>query len=133
MGKGIQGGWGFPYNITDWVPFALARGLLARGFLNDNHATTSCIIHVRVQPRASQSRVTGFRDGALRVSVTAPPQDGRANAALLGLLADTLGIAKTSLSIVRGLTSRDKVVAVEGLAAGDIQRILEPRSHSPMA
>ncbi len=67
------------------------------------------------------------------MSVTAPPQDGRANAALLELLADTLGVAKTSLSIVRGSTSRDKVVAVEGLDVGDIQSILEPKSHSPMA
>ena len=86
-----------------------------------------------MQPRASRNRVTGYRDGTLRVSVTASPQDGRANAALLELLADTLGIAKSSLRIVRGSASRDKVVAVESLAAGDIQRILEPKSHSPMA
>lgn len=80
-------------------------------------ATDGCTISVRVQPRASRDRVLGMRDGALRVSVIAPPQDGRANAALLELLAETLGVAKSRLRVVRGHSSRDKVVAVEGLAS----------------
>ena len=100
------------------MPFALKWG-----FLRGNDAVKSCTINVRVQPRASRNRVNGYRDGVLRVSVTAPPQDGRANAALLELLADVLGIAKSRLSIVRGHSSRDKVVAVDGLSAADIERL----------
>ena len=83
-----------------------------------------CIISVRVQPRASRNRILEFRDGTLRVSVTAPPHDGKANAALLQLLADTLAVAKLRLRIVRGHSSRDKLVAVDGLEAGEvIQRL----------
>ncbi len=81
-------------------------------------------LSVRVQPRASRNRVSGLRDGFLRVSVTAPPQDGRANAAVLELLADTLGVAKSSLRIVRGHSARDKSVYVEGMSTGEIQRLL---------
>ena len=80
-----------------------------------------CAISVRVQPRASRDRVLGFRDGTLRVSVTAPPRDGRANAALLELLADGLGVARSRLRIVRGRAARDKVVEVEGLAMEEVR------------
>ena len=80
-----------------------------------------CMINVRVQPRASRDRVLGFRDGGLRVSVTAPPQDGRANTALLELLADGLGVARSRLRIVRGHTARDKVVEVEGLTMEEVR------------
>ena len=120
MGKGIQGEWDLPYTIPDSAPFALVRGLL-----HSNDAGVNCTITVRVQPRASRDRLTGYRDGNLRVSVTAPPHGGRANAALLELLADALGVARSRLNIIRGHSSRDKIVAVEGLAAGDINRLLE--------
>ena len=94
--------------------------------MDGGHEGESCAINVRLQPRASRNLVTGFRDGALRVSVTAPPHDGRANDALLELLADTLGVSKSRLTIVRGNSSRDKVVAVEGLVVEDLRRLLEP-------
>lgn len=81
-----------------------------------NEATIS----VRVQPRASRDRVLGVRDGALRVSVAAPPHDGKANAALLELLAERLGVAKSRLRIARGHSSRNKVVAVAGLASEEV-------------
>ena len=86
-----------------------------------------CTISVRVQPRASRDRVLGLRDGALRVSVTAPPHDGKANTALLELLAGSLGVAKSRLSIVRGYTARDKVVAVAGLSRDEALRRIEPQ------
>lgn len=99
--------------------------------MSGTKAAENSTINVRVQPRSSRGRVVGFRDGTLRASVTAPAQDGRANAALLELLADTLGLAKSRLNIVRGHTSRDKIVAVEGLTDGDIQRLLEPLGQTP--
>lgn len=81
-----------------------------------------CVFSVRVQPRASRNRVLGMRDGALRVSVTAPPEGGKANSALLKLLAETLGIAKSQLRVVRGQSSQDKVVAVEGMRLEEVIR-----------
>ena len=91
--------------------------------------TDSCSISVRVQPKASRNQVSRSDDGALRVSVTALPHDGQANAAVLELLADTLGIAKSHLRIVRGHSSRDKVVAVNGLPDHEVQRRLDASAH----
>ena len=103
-----------------------SNGYFHRGFHpHPQGRGNECVISARVQPRASRDRVLWMRDGALRVSVTAPPHDGKANAALLELLADTLGVAKSRLRIARGHSSRDKVVAVDGLDAGEVRRMLE--------
>jgi len=72
-------------------------------------------IHLKVQPRGSRNRVEEFREGVLRVRVVAPPEDGKANAAVIALLSERLGVSRQKLRIVRGAASRDKVVEVEGL------------------
>ncbi len=84
-----------------------------------------CSIRIRVQPRASRDRIVGYRDGALRVSVTAPPVEGKANAAVVELLADALGIAKSRVRVVRGHTSRDKLVGVDGIGEEEVRRMLD--------
>jgi len=70
--------------------------------------TPETLLHVRVQPKARMNAVVGWRGEALRVSVTAAPEDGKANRAVIALLADRLGVAATSISLVRGASSRDK-------------------------
>lgn len=70
---------------------------------------------VRVKPRASREAVLGVREGALEVSVTAPPVDGQANAAVVAALAAALGVPRRAVSIVTGDTGRQKVVEVAGL------------------
>ena len=72
-------------------------------------------ISVRLQPRASRDEITGLRDGVLVVRVSAPPVDGRANAALCKLIARRVGVAPTRVSVVRGERSRDKLVLVAGI------------------
>jgi hypothetical protein len=67
----------------------------------------------------------GFLGDTLRVSVTAPPEDGKANQALIALLADRLDVARSSLQIVRGHGSRDKLVAVVALDLTEIGRRLQ--------
>jgi uncharacterized protein (TIGR00251 family) len=71
-------------------------------------------LRVRVQPRARRTELAGERAGAVLVRVTAPPVDGKANAALCALLADRAGVAPSRVSVVRGAAGRDKVVRVEG-------------------
>lgn len=66
------------------------------------------LLHVRVQPKARTNAVKGWRGAALRVSVTAAPEDGQATRAVIALLAETLGVAPSSISLARGATSRDK-------------------------
>ena len=80
---------------------------------------------VKVQPKASRDQVVGYRDGVLQLRVTAPPDKGRANAAVVALLADALGVAKSRVRIVRGQSSRDKVLTVESLTSEDVRGILE--------
>ena len=71
-------------------------------------APEAVLLHVRVQPKARQNAVMGWRGEALRVSVTAAPEDGKANRAVIELLADTLALPAASISLVRGARSRDK-------------------------
>jgi uncharacterized protein (TIGR00251 family) len=66
------------------------------------------VLHVRVQPKARTNAVKGWHGAALRVSVTAAPEDGKANRAVIALLAETFDVAPSSISLVRGAASRDK-------------------------
>ncbi len=71
-------------------------------------------IRVRVKPRASKSRILGFREGALEISVAAPPVDGEANSELIRVLAASLACAKSAIEIVSGPGSRSKLVSIVG-------------------
>jgi uncharacterized protein len=64
-------------------------------------------------------------DGALKIAVTAPPEGGRANEAVIELLARALSLGERQLGIKRGRSSRAKVIEVEGLTAADIRRRIE--------
>ena len=66
------------------------------------------LLRVRVEPRARANAVKGWRGEALSVSVTAAPEGGKANRAVIALLADTLAVPPSSISLVRGAASRDK-------------------------
>ncbi|EPX79812.1 DUF167 domain-containing protein [Salipiger mucosus] len=69
-------------------------------------------ITLRVTPRAGRNEIRE-EEGRLSVRVTAPPEDGKANAAVVKLLSKALGVPKSRLTLVRGATSRDKVFRVE--------------------
>jgi uncharacterized protein len=72
-------------------------------------------IAIRLQPRSRRDEVVGERAGAVVIRVTAPPVDGKANAALCAFVARAAGVAPSRVSVVRGQTSRDKVVRVDGV------------------
>jgi uncharacterized protein (TIGR00251 family) len=72
-------------------------------------------VSIRLQPRARRDEVVGERAGAIVIRVTAPPVDGKANAALCAFVARAAGVPPSRVSVVRGQTSRDKVVRVEGI------------------
>jgi len=78
-------------------------------------ATGRIKIEVSLTPRANRDEIVGMRDGVLRVRVTAPPVDGRANEALRRLVAKRLGVAKSRVRIERGERGRRKLLGVEGL------------------
>jgi uncharacterized protein len=83
------------------------------------------VIAVKVVPRAASDEIVGWLDGALKVRVMAPPQDGRANRALEALLAAALHLKKNAVAVTAGSGSARKRVAIQGLTHEEIVRRLE--------
>ncbi|MFG0253546.1 MAG: DUF167 domain-containing protein [Rhodopirellula sp. JB053] len=77
--------------------------------------TDGCSFPVRVTPKAKKPSIGGKHDGALKVAVAAPPENGKANAAVEASIAKWLGTSKSSVEITAGLTSRVKTVLVQGV------------------
>lgn len=91
-------------------------------------------LRLKVRPQARRAGIDGVvpdRDGeALSVSVTAAPEDGKANAAVIALLASALGVAKSAISVTQGAAARRKTVHVAG-AGPALAATLESWRHSP--
>lgn len=83
---------------------------------------------VRVQPRAKRNAILGGVGDALKIAVTAPPIDDRANQACVKLLADLLHVPRSSVAIVSGHSSRNKVIRVAGMTADAFRSKLQPSS-----
>ena len=81
-------------------------------------------VDVRVIPRARRTEIAGERGGRLLVRVTAPPVDGAANDSLRRLVARLAGVPIRQVTILRGQTSRDKLVRVEGLTESELRESL---------
>jgi uncharacterized protein (TIGR00251 family) len=85
------------------------------------------VFAVRVQPRASRDAVGGEWQGALKVRLTAPPVDDKANEALRRLLAERLNVPVSAVSILAGARGRTKRLAVTGVTAAKIQALAEEK------
>ena len=81
-------------------------------------------IRVRLTPRAAREQIAPGEGDSFLVRVTAPPVDGRANAALCRLIAGLAGVPPSAVDVVRGHTGRDKTVRVEGVEAPVLRRAL---------
>jgi uncharacterized protein (TIGR00251 family) len=79
------------------------------------------ILPVRVHPGARQNAITGTHDGALKISLSTPPTDGRANEALIAFLAAYLKIPRASITLITGATSRSKALRITGLTPTDLE------------
>jgi hypothetical protein len=85
---------------------------------------TGVVFQIRVVPRASRCEPAGFQDNALKLRITAPPVEGKANEACIALLAELLGVKKARVAIVAGHASRTKTVAVEGVKAKEVGALI---------
>ena len=83
-----------------------------------------CTLAVRVHPGAKRNAVGGFHAGALKVSITAPATDGRANEALIAFIAEWLGIPKARVTLISGATNRSKTLRIAGKSAAEVQAAL---------
>ena len=79
---------------------------------------------VKVHPRARKNAITGQVGGALKISLTAPPIDGRANEGCIEFFAKLLKVPRSSVTIASGQTSRNKVIRVAGLTAQQVRERL---------
>jgi len=86
------------------------------------------ILSIRTQPGSSKNRIIGEYGGRLKLAVTAAPEKGKANKAVIELLADTLHINESSIQIISGESSRDKRLMIEGLTPEDIKSLLNLQS-----
>ncbi len=79
---------------------------------------------VRVQPRASRNEAAEVVGGVLKIRLTAPPVEGEANDQCIRFLADFLAVPKSRISIIRGKSSREKRIKVDGVTVDKIRRVL---------
>jgi len=77
---------------------------------------------VQIHPRAKKNAITGQLGDALKVSLTAPPVEGRANEACIEFFASLLKVPRSSVTIASGLKSRRKVIRVAGLSAEEVRK-----------
>ena len=83
-------------------------------------------LQVRVLPNAARNEITGYSGDVLHIRISAPAQRGKANHELVALLSRRLKINKGSIDIVKGRTSRNKIIAIDGLKRDDILKLLFP-------
>jgi uncharacterized protein len=96
--------------------------------LEIRNALTACltntsegvVVKLRVQPRASKSQLSSLHGNSIKAKVTAPATEGRANEAVLDLLAKAVGIKRAQLTLVGGVKSRDKRILVQGMSQEEI-------------
>jgi uncharacterized protein (TIGR00251 family) len=89
-----------------------------------HESTAGVSFAVKVHPRSKRDAITGELGDALKVSLTAPPVEGRANQACIGFLAKILKVPRSSVSIASGQSSRNKVIRVVGLSAEEVRKRL---------
>jgi uncharacterized protein (TIGR00251 family) len=81
-------------------------------------------LDVIVQPKSSRNEIAGMHGDRLKIKLTAPPVDGKANAALIAFLAKKLGITRSRITILRGETGRKKTLLIHSLSEEDIHALL---------
>jgi uncharacterized protein (TIGR00251 family) len=89
-----------------------------------HEAPDGCTLSIRLHPGARRNAINGLHAGALKVSLTAPPIDDRANEALIDLLSDRLNIPKARITLIAGHTSRLKTLHITDLTAPQVESSL---------
>jgi hypothetical protein len=91
----------------------------------------SCTLAVRCKPNARKNRIVSVGEKEIGVAVAAQPQDGKANRELIDFLAETLGVRKSALEIIRGHTAKTKFISLTGTNKETALKILETKRNLP--
>jgi len=92
--------------------------------LPETKMAVSCTLAIKAIPNAPRSEVVGWLGEALKVKIHAPPVEGRANEVLREFLADRLGLPRRAVTVLRGDTSRQKLLRIDGLSLAEVKTIL---------
>ncbi len=95
-------------------------------YLREQADSASVSLSIHVQPKASRTRVAGLHGDALKLCITSPPVDGKANAAVIEFFAKLFKIPKAAVTIAGGETSRDKRILLAGISAAQAEAVLHP-------
>jgi uncharacterized protein len=95
--------------------------------LQINETAAGLVMRLHVLPRAKRCEIAGTHNGALKVKVTAPPVDDAANRSIIEFLSKEFGLSKSSLQILTGLKSRDKIIQIKGLSLLDFLARISPK------
>ena len=90
-------------------------------------AENSCTLAIKAIPNAPRNEIVGWLGDALKVKVHAPPVEGRATEVLCAFLADVLGVPRRAVTVLRGDTSRQKLIRIAGLTPAAALARLPPR------
>ncbi len=93
-------------------------------------ADGTILIRLHVQPKASKSRIIGFHDGCLKLAVSAPPVEGKANKAVVKFLAEIFGVPARDVVVKSGAQSRKKQVVIKTLSVAEIRTVIETKLSS---
>jgi len=93
--------------------------------INSQESPAGTTFAVKVHPRAKRNAITGEVGDALKLALTAPPVDGKANDACIDFFAKLLKVPRSSVTIAAGQTSRNKVIRVKGLSADEVRERLK--------
>jgi hypothetical protein len=85
---------------------------------------TPLTITVQVQPRSSRDEIIGLHEGRLKIRISAPPVDGKANERLTEVIAKAFGVSKSSVEIVKGHHSRVKTIKISGIGREDYETLI---------
>ena len=89
-----------------------------------NETEVGIELRVRAVPRASKNEIQGVHDGALKIRLTTPPVDGKANQALIKFLSKTIGVSKSQVELAKGDTSRHKTFNISGISPANLLKKL---------
>lgn len=89
-----------------------------------------CLLAIRAQPGARRNAVSLAEAGLLKVAVTAPPEDGRANEAITALLREWLGVKRSQVALHSGATSRQKQFVIRGLDVAALTALIAARTDA---
>lgn len=105
---------------AEFTPHTLGAGIVVKLQQRDQ----GVVVPVLVSPGAGRDQLRGEHDGRLKVSLCAPPEKGKANKALCSLLAKRIGVSRSQVSVISGVTSRRKEVLVERVAPSALDGII---------